>query len=118
VVDDEPTIRGLVADALSEAGYFVSTAANGAEALNQMRAQTPHAIVLDLMMPVLDADGFVARMRADTSLARVPIVVLTAAYGAHEAAVRLGASACLTKPFELDYLVQSVAKVVGDAVAA
>jgi two-component system, response regulator, stage 0 sporulation protein F len=118
VVDDEPTIRDLVADALHDAGFHVATAANGADALHAMQRQLPHAVVLDLMMPQLDAQGFVELKRLNPRFEPVPILVVTAAYAAYEAAERLGADACLAKPFELDELVESVAQLVGEPEAA
>ena len=108
VVDDEPTIRELVADALREAGYQVYLAANGAEALQLMQGHAPDAIVLDLMMPFLDGSGFVELKRLNPRFAAIPVLVVTAAYGAYAAAERLGADACLSKPFELDDLVSAV----------
>lgn len=114
VVDDEPTIRELIVEALHELGYTVDSAANGAEALRQMNLAEPDVIVLDLMMPVLDAAGFRELMLLNPKHAQVPIVVVTAAYGAEEAAERIGARVCLTKPFELDDLVQAVRTIVGD----
>jgi DNA-binding response OmpR family regulator len=113
VVDDEPTIRELVADALREAGYHIDTAANGADALQLMLRHAPHAIVLDLMMPTLDGNGFVELKRLNPRFATIPILMVTAAYGAYDAAERLGASACLTKPFELDELVGAIDRLVG-----
>jgi CheY-like chemotaxis protein len=61
VVDDEESIRAIVAEALEDEGSAVATARNGAEALIQVRASAPHGIVLDLMMPVLD--GWVSSKR-------------------------------------------------------
>jgi CheY-like chemotaxis protein len=116
VVDDEPTIREFVSEVLRDAGYTVETAANGAEALQLMQRSLPHGIVLDVMMPKLDAQGFVELARLNPTFAKIPIVVLTAAYAAHETAERLGARACLTKPFELDDLVSVVAGVAGEPV--
>ena len=118
VVDDEPTIRELIADALRESGYAVHTAVNGIDALECLRRQIADAIVLDLMMPVLDGDGFVRLLRRDPRLAAIPIVLVTAAYGPHIAAERVGAQACLTKPFELDELIDVIGRVVGDPIAA
>ena len=115
VVDDEPTIREVISEALREAGYVVDSAANGADALREMRRQRPRAIVLDLMMPILDASGFHELMRLNPRYADIPIVVVTAAYAAAESAERIGASAYLTKPFELDELVATVAGVIGQA---
>src|SRR5919199_2808080 len=115
VVDDEPTLRELVAEALREAGYHVDTAANGVEALQLMHGRpSPQAIVLDLMMPRLDGSGFVELMRLNPRLASVPIVLVTAAYGAAQAAARIDARACVTKPFELDHLVDAVERVIGE----
>jgi DNA-binding response OmpR family regulator len=114
VIDDEPTICELIADTLRESGYGVDTAPNGADALEQMRRHVPQAIVLDLMMPRLDAKGFVARMRLEPSFASIPILIVTAAYGAHDAAERLGARACLTKPFELDELVDRIGRLLDE----
>jgi CheY-like chemotaxis protein len=114
VVDDEATIRDLIAEALREAGYRVETAANGVEAFGIMQRELPRAIVLDLMMPQLDAEGFVELTRLNPQFASIPILVVTAAYAALDAAERLGARACLTKPFELDTLVETVGTIVGE----
>jgi CheY-like chemotaxis protein len=114
VVDDEPTICELVADTLRESGYRVDTAPNGAAALELMHRHAPQAIVLDLMMPRLDARGLVERMRLNPRLATIPIVLVTAAYEAHEAAERLGAHAILTKPFELDVLVDVIGQLLDE----
>jgi CheY-like chemotaxis protein len=66
------------------------------------------------MMPVLDAAALCDLMRVDHHLAHIPVVVLSAAYGAEEAARRLGAAGCLPKPFELDDLVDTVQRVAGE----
>ncbi|HLZ27000.1 MAG TPA: response regulator [Chloroflexota bacterium] len=115
VIDDEPTICELVADTLRDSGYIVDTAPNGADALERMHRHLPHAIVLDLMMPRLNASGFVERVRLNPRFAAIPILVITASYAAHEAAERLGARACLTKPFELDELVDLVGQMIEES---
>jgi DNA-binding response OmpR family regulator len=112
VVDDEPTIRELVADALRESGYHVDTARDGAEALDLVSRRRPHAIVLDLMMPRMDGRTFVTRVRQTPHFAGVPILMVTAAYQAFEAAERMGATACMTKPFEIDDLIAMVDRLV------
>jgi CheY-like chemotaxis protein len=113
VVDDEPTIRELVAAALVEVGYQVSTAANGAQALQHMEADRPDAIVLDLMMPVMDATGLLQLMRLNPRLNDVPVLVISAGYGALDEARRLGARACLTKPFQLEDLLGTLEHLIG-----
>lgn len=113
VVDDEPMIRQLVADFLTEAGFVTEMAANGSEALRVIGRHKADAIVLDLMMPLLDATGFVELLRLNPRYAGIPIIVITAAYGAAEEAARLGAQACLTKPFELEELVETIGRFTG-----
>jgi CheY-like chemotaxis protein len=115
VVDDEPTIRELVADALREYGYDVETASNGLEALHQLQRSVPRVIVLDLMMPVMDATGFVATLRLNPRYRRTRILVMTAAYGASTVAAELGADVLLTKPFRLEDLIDAVGQLSGDA---
>jgi len=95
VIDDEPTIRDLVAEALGEAGFEVQTAANGIEALRLMQHWVPDAIVLDLMMPRLDGTGFTELMRLNPRFASVPVLLVTAAYGGEQAAAQTGARAWL-----------------------
>lgn len=113
VIDDEPTIRELVAEALDEAGYAVDTAADGAQALERLRQSPPRAIILDLMMPTVDGEGFVELARREPAFDAIPIVVMTAAYGGRALAEKLGAQACFTKPFELDELVSAIDRLVG-----
>jgi DNA-binding response OmpR family regulator len=108
VLDDEPTIRELVAEALRDGGYLAETASNGRDALRTMRDRPPDAIVLDLMMPVMDAVAFCGAMRAEAAFAAIPVVVMTAAYTPEAAVKALGADAWLVKPFELDDLLEAV----------
>jgi DNA-binding response OmpR family regulator len=113
VVEDETPIRELIADALREPGYEVHTAHNGAVALQSMRDWLPDVVVLDLMMPQLDGTGFTELARLNERFARVPVLLVTAAYDAASAARQIGARAWLSKPFELDHLVALVAELAG-----
>src|SRR5690606_29471045 len=78
VVDDDPDSRRVAAKFLAEAGLHVREAPDGESALKEMHRLLPDVVVLDLMMPVLDGFGVLATMRADASLAGIPVVVLTA----------------------------------------
>ena len=80
IVDDDVTIRNLIADALREVGYEVDTAANGIDALQRMRRQPPAAVVLDLMMPRMDGMTFTRLVRLNPRLAQVPVIMVTATY--------------------------------------
>src|SRR5205085_11932037 len=76
VVDDEPAVRDSLDRALRLEGYKVDLAADGAQALSSLEGQSPDAVVLDLMMPRVDALDVGRRMRAAAD--RTPVLVLTA----------------------------------------
>lgn len=111
VVEDDDAIALVLEDLLTGEGYLVDRAAHGAAALSMLESFQPHVIVLDLMMPVLDGWGFRAAQRSLTpELARIPIVVLSGARDAADAAEELGASALVVKPFGLDALLEAIAR--------
>jgi two-component system chemotaxis response regulator CheY len=108
VVDDEEPIRATVTEALEMDGYQVSTASNGAEALEHVRAHHPDAVVLDLMMPVMDGWQFLEACRREELCASTPVLVMSAYRRLAETATTLGARACIAKPFDLDVLLGAV----------
>jgi DNA-binding response OmpR family regulator len=109
VVDDDPAIRGLVADALREEGYSVDLAAHGREALEAMRARRPATVVLDLMMPVMDGFTFIEACQSEQLCDNVPIVVISAMREALERIQAVRVRAYMAKPFDLHDLVRTVA---------
>jgi two-component system chemotaxis response regulator CheY len=113
VVDDDEMIRDLVRDALSDEGYAVVTASDGAEAFERIGEQMPALILLDMRMPVMDGWAF-ARAARERGL-RLPIVVMTAAENAELWREEIGGDGCLPKPFDLDVLFSTVAKLAGAA---
>jgi CheY-like chemotaxis protein len=78
VVDDEEPVRRLVVETLVGYGLELREAADGGEALAEIEAHAPDAIVLDLVMPVLDGFGVLERLQADPETRSIPVVVLTA----------------------------------------
>jgi DNA-binding response OmpR family regulator len=100
VVDDEPTLRETLAEALEADGYRVVTAADGREALIRYRADQPDLIVLDLMLPELSGIEVCRIVRRESG---VPIVMLTAKDSELDKVVglELGADDYVTKPFSL-----------------
>ena len=111
VAEDEPLIRAFVTMAFEAEGYDVDTAADGAEALSKACRQAPHAIVLDLMMPVMDGWDFLAAWRCEPTSQAVPIVVISAG-GRRQEQAPLDVQAYLAKPFDIDRLVATVAGLV------
>jgi CheY-like chemotaxis protein len=78
VVDDEQTVRNLVAATLESEGHNIREAADGEEALQAILERRPDAIVLDLLMPRLDGFAVLERLQSDPELRAIPVLVLTA----------------------------------------
>ncbi|HEY6012759.1 MAG TPA: response regulator, partial [Candidatus Limnocylindrales bacterium] len=100
VVDDEPTLRETLVDALEADGFRVVSAADGREALTRFRAERPDLVLLDLMLPELSGIEVCRIIRAESG---VPIVMLTAKDSELDKVVglELGADDYVTKPFSL-----------------
>jgi two-component system, OmpR family, alkaline phosphatase synthesis response regulator PhoP len=100
VVDDEQTLRETLAETLEEDGLRVLTAADGREALERFRADSPDLILLDLMLPELSGMEVCRIIRRESS---VPILMLTARDSEIDKVVglELGADDYVTKPFSL-----------------
>jgi CheY-like chemotaxis protein/two-component sensor histidine kinase len=78
LVEDDLEIRDMMARTLKKAGWDVSEAGNGQEALDLLAVKSPDLILLDLMMPVMDGFGFLAEMRVRPDLQHIPVIVVTA----------------------------------------
>jgi len=107
VVDDDPDMLDLVAEALARAGYEVEIARHGREALDRIAEHAPQLILLDMRMPVMDGWAF-ARACRELYGRSIPIVVMTAAEDSKLRADEIGADADLGKPFDLDRLYEVV----------
>jgi len=100
VVEDEPTLRETLVDALEADGFRVVSAADGRDALTQFRGERPDLVILDLMLPELSGIEVTRIIRAESG---VPIVMLTAKDSELDKVVglELGADDYVTKPFSL-----------------
>lgn len=77
LADNEQFIAIAYRDGLERAGYSVAVASDGQEALDILRARTPDAIVLDLMLPKVNGFEVLQALKNDAWLSRVPVLVLT-----------------------------------------
>lgn len=77
--EDEVSLHGLVGFWLTEAGFDVRFALDGAEALRMIRDEAPDLLITDAMMPTMSGDELVAALKADPELSSIPIVMATAA---------------------------------------
>ncbi|UFU03570.1 response regulator transcription factor [Ruania suaedae] len=112
VVDDEPNIRELLSASLRFAGFEVTVAADGQEALRLAREVTPDLIVLDVMLP--DLDGFAVTRRLRETGTHVPVLFLTAKddTGDKVAGLTVGGDDYVTKPFSLDEVIARIRAVL------
>ena len=80
VIDDDEDLRETLCDALTDAGFVVSCAANGREALDTLAAgPRPDIILLDLLMPVMNGWQFCQARKMDPELAAIPVIAMSAA---------------------------------------
>lgn len=107
VVDDDTGILEFVGMALCDEGYDVQTAADGALALEMARENPPDLILLDMHMPTMDGWEF-SEAYKELPGRHAPIVVLTAARDADGSARQIQADGSITKPFNLDELLEVV----------
>jgi DNA-binding response OmpR family regulator len=103
VVEDEPAIRGLLSLTLEAEHYDVTTAEDGAQALDQVHRQKPDAILLDLMLPNVDGWQVIEVLDHDTQAAHIPIITMSAV-GRWDAVGERGVKAYLSKPFDIETL--------------
>ncbi len=78
LVEDDTETRELMARTLEKSGWTVTEAGNGQEALDMMASTKPRLILLDLMMPVMDGFGFLAKLRVRPKWQHIPVIVITA----------------------------------------
>ncbi|MCU1692574.1 MAG: DNA-binding response regulator [Frankiales bacterium] len=114
VVEDDPSVRGLLDTLLSAEGYEVVTASDGLAGLVKAAATNPALILLDLMMPDLGGVRVLEELRDDPELADTPVVVVTGKVDAVPAMRDLlGEDNVFVKPFAVAELLARVDAVTG-----
>jgi GAF domain-containing protein/DNA-binding response OmpR family regulator len=97
VVDDDDSIRSLLNQELTEAGYNIEEASNGKEALEKIRLKRPDLVILDVMMPEMNGFDVAAILKNDPSTMDIPIIVLSIVQDKARG-FRIGVDRYLTKP--------------------
>jgi DNA-binding response OmpR family regulator len=110
VVDDEVDLVETVRFPLEMEGFDVLVSYNGEDALNQARKENPDLIILDLMLPKLDGYKVCRLLKFDERYKHIPILMLTAKTQEKDKILgkETGADEYITKPFEMDYLMEKV----------
>jgi DNA-binding response OmpR family regulator len=111
VIEDDPLVRELLQNVLTEEGYQAIAATTGAEALTAMTTVMPHLITLDLDLPGITGDVILKELRQRDDTRDLPIVIISAKHPI-PAEVRKLAQAVLPKPFDLDKLIATIEKLI------
>ena len=111
VVDDDAPTCEVLELALVDEGWDVQTCTSAQEALEVLQQWAADVILLDLMMPAMDAEAFLVRCRQQGA-GEAPMLLVSAAPNLDQQAARLGVSGALAKPFDLDDLCASVRQLV------
>jgi signal transduction histidine kinase/CheY-like chemotaxis protein/ligand-binding sensor domain-containing protein len=112
VVDDDPNIRSLLQQELTEAGYGVRLAEDGRKALALIREETPGLVILDVMMPEMNGFDVAAVLKNDPTTMDIPIIILSIVED-KERGFRLGVDRYLTKPIDTRSLFHEVDSLLG-----
>lgn len=105
IIDDDEPNRLLLQDLLEMEGYRIFAAPDGPSALRILKEVRPSVILLDMKMPYMNGAEVLSALRADEELASIPVVVVSAYRGAPA-----GVAAFICKPFEIDHLLEAVAR--------
>jgi len=107
VVDDDDSIRSLLEQELSEAGYLIEQATNGKDALECIRKNRPDLIILDVMMPEMNGFDVAAILKNDPQTMDIPIIILSIVQDKARG-FRIGVDRYLTKPIDTAQLFTEV----------
>ena len=112
IIEDNGVVREGVALLLRQKGYAAVTAQHGQEALDYLQAEpAPHAILLDMHMPVLDGWGFLEKRKNLDKLTGTPIIIMTSGNTTREWALDHGAVGFVRKPVDIDVLLNEIGRV-------
>ena len=111
VIDDDHGVREILSLALSEEGYDVETAMDGAEGLAMLARRAADVVIVDMRMPELDGSDF-CRLYADQTDGRGRVILMTAMAGRSVTFDIPGVVEWIAKPFDLDEVLDVIARVI------
>ena len=117
IADDDHKSRSILRKILTKVGYTVFQASNGVEALENVKENSPDIIISDVMMPIMDGFELCRKIKADERFKRIPFLFHTAIYldrKDEELAMALGGERFITKPIEIDQLLEIIRQVLED----
>lgn len=110
IADDDKLFRELVYNILADAGYEVISEENGLLAWQRIQNETPDILVTDINMPEMDGFELVSKIRQDSNLSKMPILMLTIRELTEDYVhgYEYGADDYLTKPFNMDIFIARI----------
>lgn len=108
VVDDGEDILDGIKIVLEDEGYDVKVLTNSMKVIERAKKIKPNLILLDYMMPGLDGGKATERIKKDSSLKNIPVIIFSASQELERVAQEAGADDILAKPFEIDALVEKI----------
>ncbi len=112
IVDDEPEIRNLLRQEISEFGYIIKEVEDGKQAVESVRTHQPDLVILDVMMPEINGFDVAAILKSDPKTKDMPIIVLSIVDDKQRVS-NLGIDAYLTKPIDIKKLMKEIEKLIG-----
>ncbi len=110
VVDDESSIRRLIADLLAEEGHEVLETSNGRAAVDLVRESYPDLILMDIMMPALNGIDATLQIRQLEGMADIPVILMSAIPNSHVRS--MDRTAFLPKPFDIIQLLSAIERML------
>lgn len=110
IIEDDPSVLRAISYMLEKEGYQVLTATNGLEGLSKAKGENPDLLILDVMLPGIDGFEICHRLRAESQIAHLPILMLSAKGQATDRStgLQVGADEYLTKPVERSVLLSKI----------
>ena len=116
IVEDQEDLRGVLRDLLGGSGYAVIEAQDGQDGVDKAKSERPDLILMDIQLPVIDGYEATRQIKADPSLAKMPIIAVSsfAMKGDEEKARAAGCNHYVTKPYSPLQLLRMIRGFLGD----
>ena len=108
ICDDDPGIIDLLEFVLEETGHNIVTERNSLNIPSLIEKEIPDLLILDLWMPVVSGDQLLRMIRKNPQVSEIPVIIISASRDGEAIANQAGATAFLSKPFDINELIATV----------
>ena len=115
IIDDDRSICSLLSHLLGNKGYDTSVSYNARDGLEKVKFEPPHLVILDILLPDLLGWDVLRVMREGDNTKNIPVLVCTEKNRMEdvEKAIEFGAHGYITKPFEIDRVIEKISRTIG-----